>query len=131
MTLVASIAGMIVLAFVIIVYVFVMQRSRGLKGAAQQKVRSVWLLIEKIDDPKTQILEADKVLDLSLKLLGYQGTLGEKLKRAGPRFSDTNAIWRAHKLRNSIAHELDAKVSPAQAAESMRAFKQALKDLGM
>lgn len=127
----AILFGLVLLAIAIIFFVWKMQNSRKLRGDALRKVRSVWLLIEQIDDPVRKIIEADKVLDLALKLTGFEGTTGEKMKKAGPRFSDQNGVWRAHKLRNTVAHELHAKIKPAEAADAMKHFKQALRDLGM
>lgn len=77
------------------------------------------------------IIGADKLLDKALIEMGIPGkTMGDRLKKAGGRFSNLNAVWRAHKLRNAIAHEADFEVSYNQASSALAAFKQALKDLG-
>lgn len=91
-----------------------------------------WKTIQQlsISHPEKAILEADKLLDQALKLKGYEGHLGEKLKQAGSIFSNLDATWKAHKLRNQIAHELDFKLSPSQIKEALNAFKKALQDLG-
>ena len=73
--------------------------------------------------------EADKVLDLALNELGFKGTVADKLKKAGPRFSDINAVWRVHKLRNTLAHETGARVSENEATNAMRVFEKAINDL--
>ena len=57
-------------------------------------------------------------------------TMGDRLKRVGGKFSNLNAVWRAHKLRNAIAHETDLEVSYKQAFNAVQIYKQALKDLG-
>ena len=46
------------------------------------------------------------------------------------RFSNLNAVWRAHKLRNAIAHEAGFEVSYKQAFNALAIYKEALKDLG-
>jgi hypothetical protein len=56
--------------------------------------------------------------------------MGDRLKRVGDRFSNLNAVWRAHKLRNAIAHESDFEISYKQAYNALQVYKQALKDLG-
>ena len=79
----------------------------------------------------TTIIEADKLLDKALMEAGAPGkTMGDRLKRSGGRFSDINAVWRAHKLRNAIAHESDLEVGYKQANNALAIYKQALKDLG-
>ena len=86
------------------------------------------------DNPATfamTIISGDKLLDKALIEAGVPGkTMGERLKRAGDKFSDINAVWRAHKLRNMIAHEDDMDLSFKQAASALAIYKQALKDLG-
>ena len=63
--------------------------------------------------------------------MGIPGkTMGDRLKRGGGRFSDINGVWRAHKLRNVIAHESDAEISYKQAQNAVVIYKQALRDLG-
>ena len=77
------------------------------------------------------IINGDKLLDRAMIEMGVPGrTMGDRLKRVGNRFTDTNAVWRAHKLRNVIAHESDYDVSYRQAANALAIYKQALKDLG-
>ena len=77
------------------------------------------------------VIEADKLLDRALTEAGVPGnTLGERLKKNPNKFSDINAVWNAHKLRNYIAHEPDADISYTQAKNAIDSFKQALKDLG-
>ena len=77
------------------------------------------------------IIECDKLLDKAMMEMGVPGkTMGERLKKGGARFSNLNAVWRAHKLRNAIAHESDFEVSYKQASNALEIYKQALKDLG-
>lgn len=77
------------------------------------------------------IIEGDKLLDKAMMEMGLPGkTMGERLKKSGSRFSNLNAVWRAHKLRNTIAHEAGFEVSYRQAFNALAIYKQALKDLG-
>ena len=86
------------------------------------------------DSPATftvSIIEADKLLDKAMIEMGISGkTMGDRLKKSGSRFTNLNAVWRAHKLRNAIAHESDFEVSYKQAFNALAIYKQALKDLG-
>ena len=77
------------------------------------------------------IIEGDKLLDKAMIEAGIPGkTMGDRLKKGGGRFSNLNAVWRAHKLRNTIAHESGFEVSYNQALNALATYKQALKDLG-
>ncbi len=79
----------------------------------------------------TTIINGDKLLDRAMIEAGIPGkTMGDRLKRAGDKFSDINAVWRAHKLRNAIAHEADFEIGYKQASNALAIYKQALKDLG-
>lgn len=77
------------------------------------------------------VSEADKLLDYAMKQSGFSGqTMGERLKYNGKRFSNLNAIWNAHKLRNALAHEADFDLVPSQAREAVNDLGQGLRDLG-
>lgn len=77
------------------------------------------------------IIEGDKLLDKAMIEMGVPGkTMGDRLKRVGDRFTNLNAVWRAHKMRNAIAHESGFEVSYKQAHNAIAVYKQALKDLG-
>lgn len=102
-----------------------------------EKYRVKYLAIEnqlKRDEPHSfqmTILNADKLVGEALRDRGFGGeTMGERMKSANQIFSDRNGIWSAHKLRNQIAHEVDAHVSYEQARYALSHFKRALKDLG-
>ena len=78
------------------------------------------------------VVEGDKLLDKALVEMGMPGkTMGERLKKCGQdKFSRTNAVWNAHKLRNQIAHEPGFKLEYHQAKHALDIYKQALRDLG-
>lgn len=77
------------------------------------------------------VVEADKLLDKALMEMGLPGkTMGERMKAAGNKFSSNNSVWYAHKMRNQIAHERNFKVDYNKAAHALKAYRQALKDLG-
>lgn len=77
------------------------------------------------------IINGDKLLDKAMVEMGVAGkTMGERLKKIPSKFTDINGVWRAHKLRNALAHEPDFEVSWRQASNALTIYKQALKDLG-
>lgn len=102
----------------------------------QAKYRSRWLSItQEIGDTagswQFAIMNADKLLDSALRDRGVAGvTLGERLKNAKPYLSNIDGVWRAHKLRNRIAHDESVTISKRQANETLKVFKRALIDLG-
>ena len=119
------------LVLVIITY------TKGGRQLNQDRYRTKWLTIERSltrDQPASyhlSVLNADKLLDQSLKESGYKGaTMGERLKSASSRLSSRNGTWAAHKLRNQIAHEPDVQVTYDTARRALASFKQALKDVG-
>ena len=77
------------------------------------------------------VIEADKLLDKALNEMGVPGkTMGDRLKKSGPKFSQLNSVWYAHKLRNQIAHERGFSVEYTQARHALQTYRQALQDLG-
>lgn len=102
----------------------------------QQAYREAWLAIEQgvtRDQGSLQlaIINADKLLDRALRERGLSGkTMGERMKAARTIFADNNAIWSAHKLRNQIAHETHIELSPERTRQALKAFKQALTNVG-
>lgn len=77
------------------------------------------------------VIDGDKLLDKAMVEMGIPGkTMGDRLKHSKDKFTDINAVWRAHKLRNALAHEDDLEITYRQAVAAVQIYKQALKDLG-
>lgn len=124
----------IVTLIIFIGLIFHVQSKRyKLSPADQQRLRSHWkrIQMEVKSNPKSAVLEADKLLDEALRLKGFRGSLGQKLKKAQPLFRNANAVWGAHKLRNRLAHELDHPLTEREAKRALNDFKVALVDLGV
>lgn len=120
-----------------ILFAVITLTKRGGSPLNVDKYRTRWLAIEQQlirDQPSSfhlTVLNADKLLDQALRERGYKGaTMGERMKYAKDKWSRRDEVWRAHKLRNVIAHETDVKVSYEDARSALSGFKQALKDLG-
>lgn len=118
----------ILLAF----YVFIKLQSKKLTYENQQFIIRSWnsILKEAKVNPNNAILDADKLLHHTIKLKGVEGTVGEQLKSAPSLFKDVNEVWKAHKVRNEIAHQIGKKVDLKEAKNILTIFKKALKDLG-
>jgi len=128
-TFLVSIIILVLLAVFFIGFVWWKSRSRGLSAAQKEQVWSHWHKTIALPDPHRRIMEADKVVDFAMSLHGYKGSFADKLKKAGPRFSDVQKLWDAHKLRNHLAHEVSASVTERDAARAMAGFEKALRDL--
>jgi hypothetical protein len=132
-SLILTLAGVVIIAGVILLAVV----TKGQKQLDKQKYRSRWLKIESSLKKDSQssyhlaVLNADKLLDHAMKEAGYKGsTMGERLKGAKQVFTNRNAVWSAHKLRNQIAHEPDVQVEYETARRALASLKQALRDVG-
>lgn len=90
-----------------------------------------WKEIEAESNHTLAIIKADTLVDEALKHAGVKGsTMGERLNHAAGLLRNLNGAWAAHKLRNKLVHESDAKVTSSQYSYAMRQCKKALKDLG-
>ena len=83
------------------------------------------------NDWKLAIIEADIILDQTLKERGYAGTsLGERLRSITPsQLSSIDDAWDAHRVRNKIAHEgadfvVTRRVVDETIARYMRVFRE-------
>jgi len=111
--------------------------KKGSSSLDVERYRVKWLSIEhqlkqdEVSSYHLSVLNADKLLDQALKDRGVKGnTMGERMKTVQQSWSNANAVWGAHKLRNQIAHESDVTVTYDGARRALAGFKQALKDVG-
>ena len=105
------------------------RKKKRLTADEEAFVRNQWRMVGKGQNPKNDIIEADKLLDFVLEKYGFTGSLGEKLKQAGGLFSDLNGVWVAHKMRNKFAHELDYQPSELEFRAALESFRKAISDL--
>ncbi|OGL79042.1 hypothetical protein A3E39_02235 [Candidatus Uhrbacteria bacterium RIFCSPHIGHO2_12_FULL_60_25] len=102
-------------------------------GMSREEIRARWEEIEKIGASsvmggKMAIVEADKLLDSSLKSMTIPGeTLGERLKFASYKYPELRKVWFAHKLRNQLVHEASFEISVSQAKAALHEYKKALR----
>jgi len=121
----------LVIAYVAVIWFWKRWNKGRWSGSDLAFFRKNWERIKSESDLRMRVMEADKLLDLMMKKKGVQGTMGDKLKKYGKNFKDLDGIWRAHKLRNRLAHEVDIKVHADQVGEAIRAFGKAFRDLGL
>lgn len=131
---VIMVIGIIIIGIMLLIVISMTRKK--VPGLDQEAFRGKWLKIEgsTLDDEASQhlaILSADKLLDAALKARGFLGeTMGERMKNARSTFSNNDAVWAAHKLRNKIAHESDVAIKPKTIRYALQAYKKALKDVG-
>lgn len=80
---------------------------------------------------KLAVIEADKFFDDILKKISYLGRdMGERLKQINAsQLANIDEIWSAHKIRNNVVHNVDYKLSNAEAERAIEAYKKALEEL--
>jgi len=86
------------------------------------------------NDWKLSIIEADIILDDTLKQKGYAGnSLGERLKSISPnQLASLQDAWEAHKVRNRIAHEgSDFILTQRLAQETVARYKRVFDEFGI
>ncbi|MBY0309958.1 hypothetical protein K2Q16_02320 [Patescibacteria group bacterium] len=86
------------------------------------------------NDWKLAIIEADIILDDSLKRAGYSGaSLGERLRAISPAQLQTlDDAWQAHKVRNLVAHGNDDFVLTRRLAEdTIKQYRRVFDELGV
>jgi hypothetical protein len=123
-------AVFVMLDLALVTFVIVSKSRHVFSRAQKELFLRHWNNIRPMD-PAHSVIEADKLLDKVLTARGYIGSLGDKLKKAGPAFTNINDVWSAHKLRNRIAHELGVKISDDEAKSALKKYERALRDLGL
>lgn len=126
-----------ILIFGGLLFIFISLTKNSPRPLDVDKYRSRWMSIEtrlKRDDENTHtlcVMDADKLLDQALRERGLSGkTMAERMKQCQGKWTNGNGVWAAHKLRNRLAHEPDARVDYERARQALIAYKQGLKDLG-
>lgn len=111
------------------------------KGSRFNKVANLakWAEIENMLESgdeihaKQAVIEADKFFENILQKVGAQGQFfADKLRNYENHFNHETyqSIWDAHKVRNQISHEMEYKLSVADAKSTLNKFKQGLVNLG-
>lgn len=89
---------------------------------------------ENPNDWKLAIIEADIILDDTLKQQGYAGvSLGERLRSISPaQVTTLDDAWQAHKVRNQIAHGgADFVLTQKIAQETMQRYERVFTEFGV
>ncbi len=122
---------LVVFVLFIFFLIFLKKRTSVFTSKELEYIKSHWIRIIDMfhSYPKEAVLDGDKLLDYALSKKGYEGSLGEKLKLSCRLFSDIDSVWSAHKVRNSIAHEM-VEIGEKDLKVALHSYKKALNDLG-
>lgn len=104
------------------------QKENNRFSDIQQHINS-----ENPNDWKLAIIEADVMLEQALDQKGYAGmSIGEKLKSVSPNnLATLDDAWKAHKIRNQIAHGgADFVLTKKTAQETIVQYQMVLRELG-
>lgn len=84
------------------------------------------------DAMRYAILEADSLVDHFLKKAGFEGEyMADRLMQIVPeRVPSLERAWKAHKLRNELAHTPGVTVTVEETKEALTAFRDFLIELG-
>ena len=109
----------------------------GVQTLSRDQVSTRWQTIQTMASSgggnglRQAINEADKLLDHVMRQQGASGgTMADRMRSFNNRFSDRDSVWRAHKIRNSLAHDVGYDLVASQAKEALTDFHRALTDLG-
>ena len=82
---------------------------------------------------KLAIIEADKLFDDLLQKMAYKGKdMGDRLKQiTTEQLSSINAIWKCHKVRNLISHDVNYHLSLSEAQWVIQIYEDAFIEFGI
>lgn len=107
------------------------------KGEGRKITANGWQEIAKLAQAgqesswRLAVIEADKFFDEVLRRLGYSGeTFNERLAQVHPsEIENINDVWNAHRIRNSLSHDVNFRLSEGEAKKAVAAYEKAMKDL--
>jgi len=79
------------------------------------------------------ILDADKFVDGVLKRLGVEGEhMADRLERLDAQdFKTLDRLWRAHRVRNQLAHMPGFELTHRDAVDALQAYERFLEEVGI
>lgn len=121
---------LIIVAVAILLFIILFLKSK-IKLSDSQKAQFQKLFQSILSQPEIekQIIQLDSLLCKVLTALGYKGSLGEILKQKPKEVPNIQEIWFAHKLRNSLAHEVGYSLSLKEAQRSIEIFSKIINTL--
>jgi len=107
--------------------------------SSPSKVQKIWQnILKRLEskDPeayKLAIIEADKLFNEMLEILGYKGKdFEERMKRiTTDEISESEKIYQAHQTAEKIIKNPQFKISQEKSKEILRDFEKALKEINI
>lgn len=124
-----------ILFIIIALVIYIRVNKKRPKKLDKKYFESRWLeLLTRVrtgyDGMILSVIDGDKLLDEALKKHRFKGkTMGERMVSAQRKFSDNDAIWYAHKLRNRLVHDPSVRLRKNEAKDALSGIRQGLKDL--
>lgn len=112
----------------IILYVwrFLTGKKATLSTTQKKELQTRWQQVINLAEPTKKILEAEKVFTTAWRYRGVTGTFAQQWKQVGYMYSNEQAVWNAHKVRNRIVHEPNAQASVRDATMVVEAYGKVL-----
>ncbi|TRZ77973.1 hypothetical protein D4R87_01680 [bacterium] len=112
-------------------------KGTAIKDMPKGKTQRAWNKVQKRlttmqeAEYKMAVIEAEKIFDNILLMIGYKGnTLGDRLKTMRrEQLECIEEIWSAHKVRNRIVHNPDEKISLSEAQDAVGKFEVGIEEL--
>ena len=146
-----KIAFLVIAGFLVVMIIFILLNSHYLQWLFVQdyfefftfrqfgirRINRIWRKINKRLDTgleseyKLAIIEADDMLNTSLKRMGYAGqTLEERLqKMTSAILPNIDQVYEAHRSRNNLVHDPDYRLTLDEARKTMDIYAKAFGDL--
>lgn len=81
---------------------------------------------------RTAVIRADAVLDMALRARRFPGqTMAQRMARAAKKYPEVEEAFKAHRLRNELAHNPMKKLSEKETRWALLIFERALRALGV
>lgn len=100
------------------------QKWRKIKERMESPNESEWKLV---------LIEADSMLDESLKRMGFRGEgMDDRIKTIAPTIvSNIQDVMEAHQVRNNIVHDPDYRLTLDKARKAFDAYEKAFRELDL
>lgn len=128
-----ALVGVVVLAILVVVGLFLLKRRP--RKLNQEYFKRRWQELQELLSDKTTwkqaVIEADNLLGEALRRKGVRGkSTGERMVKIQKSFTANDGVWYGHKLRGKIESEPKLRLKQKEVKDALVGIRQALKDIG-
>jgi hypothetical protein len=105
--IVLSILGIVLIWGRYLVFIFWRQKKLN-EGEKKVFLRKINQIVQSEKSPREKVIDIDIQMHQILKSLGYTWSFWEILKRNEKKISNVNELWKLHKTRNILVHEVES-----------------------